>query len=51
MKLKIQADLFNALNHTNFSGIASTNVSNSNFGQINSVGPPRNIQLGVRIEF
>ena len=49
-KLTIQADLFNALNHTNFSNPATV-VTNANFGQITSVGPPRNIQLGFRIDF
>ncbi|HYT75869.1 MAG TPA: hypothetical protein VEL79_14040, partial [Vicinamibacterales bacterium] len=49
-KLTIQADLFNALNHTNFSNPATT-VTSANFGQITSVGPPRNIQLGMRIDF
>ena len=52
-RVTLQADLFNALNHTNLgtpSGSQLT-VGNSNFGQINTVGPPRNIQLGLRIDF
>jgi len=49
-KLTIQADLFNALNHTNFSNPATV-VTSANFGQITSVGPPRNIQLGFRLDF
>jgi hypothetical protein len=50
VKVKIQADLFNALNQTNF-GNPATTVTSSNFGQITSVGPPRNIQLGFRVDF
>jgi hypothetical protein len=50
VKLKIQADFFNALNTVNF-GTPATTVTSSNFGQINTVGPPRNIQLGIRVEF
>jgi hypothetical protein len=48
--ITIQADLFNALNHTNYGNPALT-VTSSNFGQITSVGPPRNVQLGMRIDF
>ena len=49
-KLQFQADLFNAFNRTNF-GTPATTVTNANFGQITSVGPPRNIQLGLRLTF
>ena len=49
-RIKFQADLFNAFNHTNFGNPATTTTS-ANFGQITSVSPPRNIQLGLRIEF
>jgi hypothetical protein len=48
--VKIQADLFNAFNQVNY-GNPNLTVTNSNYGQITSVGPPRNIQLGMRIEF
>jgi Carboxypeptidase regulatory-like domain len=50
MRVTFQADLFNAFNRTNFSNPAATITSN-NFGQITSVGPPRNIQLGLRVDF
>jgi len=50
MRVTFQADLFNAFNKTNFSNPATTITSN-NFGQITSVGPPRNIQLGLRVDF
>jgi len=48
--VKFQADLFNALNQVDF-GDPATTVTSGNFGQITSVSPPRNIQLGLRIEF
>jgi hypothetical protein len=53
LKFKIQADLFNALNHTNLGTPSGSQlqIGTSGFGQINTVGPPRNIQLGFRIEF
>jgi hypothetical protein len=49
-KLQFQADLFNALNHTNFSD-PSTNLSAAGFGQITAAGPPRNVQLALRFTF
>jgi hypothetical protein len=49
-RIQIQADFFNALNHTNFNDPQLT-VTNSNFGQIISAGPPRNVQLGLRVTF
>jgi hypothetical protein len=52
-RVTIQADLFNALNHTNLGTPSGTQlqIGTTSFGQINSVGPPRNIQLGMRIDF
>ena len=52
VKLQIQADMFNAFNHTNlrFSG-QSLNRSGSAFGQLNQAAPPRNVQLGIRLTF
>jgi hypothetical protein len=50
--LQLQADLFNALNHTDlrFSS-QSLNLSAGGFGQLNQAAPPRNVQLGVRLTF
>ncbi|AFL90113.1 TonB-dependent receptor family protein [Terriglobus roseus DSM 18391] len=49
-RLKLQADMFNVLNRTNFNGI-NLNTSSSNFGTISSAFPPRQMQLGARILF
>lgn len=50
VRLKVQADMFNVLNRTNFNGL-NLNVSNTNFGTISSAFPPRQMQLGARILF
>lgn len=49
-RLKLQADMFNVLNRTNFNGL-NLNTSSSNFGTISSAFPPRQMQLGARILF
>ncbi len=49
-RLQIQADLFNALNWTNF-GNPQLNLANADFGRISSAGPPRTVQLGARVTF
>jgi Carboxypeptidase regulatory-like domain len=51
LQLQFQADLFNVLNQTNFNAPGQLNVSNADFGQITSAAPPRNVQLGVRLQF
>lgn len=50
VRIKLQADMFNVLNRTNFNGL-NLNTSNSNFGSISSAFPPRQMQLGARILF
>lgn len=50
VRLTFQADLFNALNHINFTTV-STNLANADFGRVTAVAPPRNVQFGVRLEF
>lgn len=50
VRLSFQADLFNALNHTNFTTV-STNLANADFGRITATAPPRNVQLAVRLQF
>jgi hypothetical protein len=50
MNLRVRADFFNAFNHTNFQQ-PSTNVSSSNYGTISGANPPRNIQLGMKLQF
>jgi hypothetical protein len=50
MRLQFQADLFNALNHTNFNDPATV-ITTADFGRITAAGPPRNVQLGLRLTF
>jgi Carboxypeptidase regulatory-like domain len=60
-KFEIRLDAFNALNHTQFNGVnstanfaspGSTVITNPNvFGTVNSVRPPRNMQLSARFQF
>ena len=50
MRLQFQADLFNAFNHTNFNDPATV-ITNADFGRITAAGPPRNVQLGLRLTF
>jgi hypothetical protein len=49
-KLQIRADMFNALNHVNYSG-PNTNITSPNFGLITGAGGPRMIQVGARLTF
>jgi hypothetical protein len=48
---RLRGDFINAFNNVNFNGFASTNISNSNFGTIQSAFPARNIQLGLKLQF
>jgi hypothetical protein len=48
--LQFKAELFNALNHTNFSGI-QTDVLSSAFGRVTSTEPGRVTQLSIRYDF
>ncbi len=50
VQLKLQADAFNVLNKTNYSGV-DTNVSDSGFGRFTGANPPRQMQFGARIIF
>ena len=66
-ELRFQIDAFNALNHTQFNNVNATfngaigattptnlasETSNKNgFGSINTVRPPRNLQLSARVQF
>ena len=52
VKLQVQADMFNAFNHTNLRYSAQTlNLSTSGFQLLNQAAPPRNVQLGLRLMF
>jgi hypothetical protein len=51
VQLKLQADAFNVLNHTNYSSL-DTNVSDgSSFGRLNGAYPPRQMQFGAKLIF
>jgi hypothetical protein len=49
-KLELKADMLNALNHTNYSGVA-TNLSGNNFGEATPSDASRVIQLQLRLAF
>jgi hypothetical protein len=53
LKAQLRAEAFNITNSVQF-GRASTTVGASDFGRVTSYAPgagPRNIQLGLRIDF
>jgi hypothetical protein len=47
---QVRAELFNALNHTNF-GLPVHSMDSPAFGTIAAAGPARVIQIGARLEF
>jgi hypothetical protein len=50
VKLRVQADAFNAFNKANFRA-PNVNTTNLDFGSVTAAGPGRNIQLGMRLVF
>jgi hypothetical protein len=42
--------MFNILNHTNFHQ-PNVSVTNNSFGTISAAGPPRQIQLALKLNF
>jgi hypothetical protein len=50
LKIRIQADMFNLLNHPNFRS-PTTDVSAGDFGAISAAGPARNVQFGAKLMF
>ena len=50
-KLQLRAETFNGLNWVNPAGIASTNITATNFGQVNSFRAARRMQLAAKITF
>jgi hypothetical protein len=52
VRLQVQADLFNAFNHTSLRfGGQTLNMADGGFGLLTTAAPPRNVQLGVRLTF
>ena len=49
-KVEFRTDMLNALNHTQYSGIAN-NLSGIAFGQANTALPARAIQMQLRLAF
>ena len=50
VRAQVEATLYNAFNQLNYRSPA-TNLSGAGFGSISSVAPPRQIQLGFRVNF
>ena len=49
-KLGVQADVFNLFNTVNLNA-PNVVTTSADFGKINGAGPPRQVQLGIRLEF
>lgn len=47
---QFRAEFFNGLNHPSFNSV-STSISSGDFGKINGVGSPRQIQFGLKLLF
>jgi hypothetical protein len=50
LRLQIRGDMFNALNHTNFSSV-TTDINSANFGRFTNTMGARAIQLNARLSF
>ena len=50
MKVRVQGDLFNLLNHPNFRS-PGTDLAAGDFGPISAAGPGRNVQFGMKLMF
>jgi hypothetical protein len=48
-KFQLRGDAFNALNHTNLSGLV-TNITSSAFGHL-TTATARSVQIGVKLMF
>jgi hypothetical protein len=48
--LRVQGDVFNAFNHTNFTSY-STDVTSLSFGSATAAGPGRQLQVGMKVRF
>lgn len=50
VRVQFRAELFNAFNHTNLSGVGTT-LASATFGRVTSALEPRHVQLGLKINF
>ena len=48
--IKVRADFYNVINHTNLTGVTS-DLNSALFGRSTGNYQPRTIQLGARVEF
>jgi hypothetical protein len=48
--MQLRAEAFNAFNHVNYAGIATT-LGQTNYGEVTSTGPARVLQLAAKISF
>ena len=51
VQFKLQADAFNVLNKTNYSGLDSVATDVPAFGRLNGAYPPRQMQFGAKVIF
>ena len=50
LTMELRAEAFNALNHVNFSSVATT-LGLTNFGQVTGTGSPRVMQMAAKLTF
>ena len=51
IKLQLRGEAFNVLNWVNPAGFASTNITSTSFGEINSFRAARRVQVGAKLTF
>jgi hypothetical protein len=51
VRLQLRAEAFNVLNHTNYDSIGTAYGTTATFGRVTGVRDPRNIQLGLKLNF
>jgi hypothetical protein len=51
VRTQLRLEAFNALNHTNFNTIGTSFGTTATFGRVTGVRDPRNIQLGLKLNF
>jgi hypothetical protein len=51
LNFKLNADVFNVLNHTNYSSLNTTATAGAAFGRLNGAYPNRQMQFGAKLIF